>query len=88
MILHISLIISDYWQNNGKRKDGRRLRHRQPSRVKDDSALFARCRLIKHQKDCLMSSVVEIMQSMLGSKPHLKWSFVEPVSGLATTFPT
>lgn len=34
---------------------------RQPSWVKDDSALFAHCRLIKHQKECLMSSVVEIM---------------------------
>lgn len=34
---------------------------RQQSLAKDDSAFFAHCTLIKHQTECLMSSVVEIM---------------------------
>lgn len=57
---------------------------RQPSWVKDDSALFPHCRLIKHQKECLMSSVVAIMHRIcyaVLSKQHLKRSLVEPVSG-------
>lgn len=58
---------------------------RQPSWVKDDSDLFARCRLIKHQNECLMDSADAIMHRIFYAvltKPYLRWSWAEPVAGL------
>ena len=58
--------------------------HRQ---VKDDSALVARRRLIKDQRECLLSSAAEIMHRSCAVKIFESGPLWSPFGVRATAFP-